>query len=66
MEANRKRFLSANELTKQYGIPNNMIRKDIKSGFAPGFYSNSWFYIDVPTYLDMICKRREEPKDDKD
>ena len=62
MEIEPKKYLSANKLSKVYGIPNNMIRKDIRTGEAPGFFSGSWFYIDVPAYLMVLNKRRKETK----
>ena len=57
MEIEVKKYLSANKLSKVYGIPNNMIRKDIRTGKCPGFFSGSWFYIDVPAYLQVLNER---------
>ena len=58
MDNGTTRFLSAHNTSKQYGIPENMIRRDIKTGRAPGFYSGTWFHVDVPAYLRILTERK--------
>lgn len=61
MDKQQKRFFSANEMHRQFGIPVTMIRREIKAGLVPGFYSGSWFHIDGPAYLEILSKRTEAP-----
>ena len=58
METIRKKYMSPHNLSQHYGIPENKIRADIKHGVAPGFYSGSWFHVDVESYLEMLSSRR--------
>ncbi len=57
METSTKKFMSPHKLSQQYGIPENMIRADIKRGIVPGFYSGSWFHVDVAAYLELLSNR---------
>ena len=52
-----KKFLSPRKLSQLYGIPETMIRRDIKRGLVPGFYSGTWFHIDVDSYIDLLTKK---------
>ena len=52
-----KRYYSANEFSRTFGIPLNLIRREIKLNITPGFYSGTWFYIDAPRYLEMLSNR---------
>ena len=49
-----RKFLSPHQVSQIYGIPENKIRKDIKRGLAPGFYSGTWFPVDVEAYLEKL------------
>ncbi len=57
MEAKVKKFMSPHRLSQQYGIPENKIRKDIKRGVAPGFYSGTWFHVDVEAYIGLLTQK---------
>lgn len=54
-----KRYYSANEINKKDGVPLTMIRKQIKAGLVPGFYSGTWFHIDRPAYLRMLSEQNK-------
>ena len=60
MTNEQKRFLSVNELNRAYGIPITMTRRRIKQGLVPGFYSGTWFHVDVPAYLEMLKRESEQ------
>ena len=47
----------AGKSSQIYGIPENKIRKDIKRGLAPGFYSGTWFHVDVEAYLEKLVQQ---------
>lgn len=53
-----KRYYSPNEMNKKFGIPITMIRREIKLGIVPGFYSGTWFHIDGPAYLCILNERQ--------
>jgi hypothetical protein len=57
MDMPTKKFMSPHKLSQKYGIPENMIRADIKRGIAPGFYSGTWFHVDVAAYLESLSNR---------
>ena len=52
-----KRYLSPNVFCSKYGVPVTMVRREIRMGLVPGFYSGSWFHVDVPTYLAVLSRR---------
>ena len=52
-----QRFKSIRKFSAAYGVPENLIRREVKQGIAPGFYSGSWFYIDAPAYLELLSAR---------
>ena len=54
-----RKFLSPHQVSQIYGIPENKIRKDIKRGLAPGFYSGTWFHVDVEAYLEELVHQGE-------
>lgn len=63
MEKEVKRYYSVNEMNKRFGIPVTMMRREIKAGCVPGFYSGSWFHIDSTAYLEILSRRTERPSD---
>ena len=63
MEKQQKRYYSVNEMNKQFGVPVTMMRREIKAGRVPGFYSGSWYHIDGPAYLEILSGRTEAPSD---
>ena len=52
-----RKFLSPHQVSQIYGIPENKIRNDIKRGLAPGFYSGTWFHVDVEAYLEKLVNQ---------
>ena len=60
-----RKFLSPHQVSQIYGIPENKIRKDIKRGVAPGFYSGTWFHVDVEAYLEKLV-HRDAPESEKE
>lgn len=58
MEREIRKFMSPRKLSQQYGIPENKIRADIRRGVAPGFYSGTWFHVDVVSYIDYLTHQR--------
>ena len=52
-----QRFMSIKRFSKTNGVPENLIRREVKQKQVPGFYSGSWFYIDSPAYLQMLSVR---------
>lgn len=57
----QKRYYSVNEMNKQFGVPVTMMRREIKAGRVPGFFSGTWFHIDGQAYLEILSKRTEAP-----
>ena len=53
----KQRFISINKFSQANGVPENLIRREVKQGIVPGFYSGTWFYIDSPAYLEMLSAR---------
>lgn len=53
----QKRYPSPNEFSRTYGIPIVFIRREIKKGVVPGFYSGTWFHIDALRYLEILSNR---------
>lgn len=45
-----------------YGIPEHFIRREIRAGRVPGFYSGSRFYINVPAFLQELEQSRSDSK----
>ena len=64
MEKRIRKFLSPHRLSQQYGIPENKIRKDIKRGIAPGFYSGTWFHVDVDAYIELLTGQKQTESED--
>ena len=54
---NEQRFKSIKKFSRERGVPENFIRREVKQGIVPGFFSGSWFYIDEPQYLEMLSAR---------
>lgn len=52
-----RKFLSINKFGQKNGVPLNFLRKEVKQGRVPGFYSGTWFYIDEPAYLTILSQR---------
>ena len=52
-----QRFKSIKRFSRDNGVPENLIRKEVRQKLVPGFYSGIWFYIDSPAYLDMLSAR---------
>ena len=52
-----QRFKSIKRFSRDNGVPENLIRKEVRQKLVPGFYSGSWFYIDAPAYLEMLSAR---------
>ena len=54
-----RQFYGARELSRLTGISENYIRRGIKDGTVPGFYSGSWFRVDAKAYLEQISQQHE-------
>ena len=57
MENQKQRFKSIKQFAATTGVPENLIRREVKQGIVPGFYSGSWFHVDAPAYLAMLSTR---------
>lgn len=54
---NDQRFKSIKKFATTNGVPENLVRREVKQGIVPGFYSGTWFHIDSPAYLRMLSAR---------
>lgn len=52
-----QRFKSISVFSKEYGVPEQMIRKEVRRGIVPGFFSGTWFHVDSPAYLEILSAR---------
>lgn len=57
MENQNQRFKSIKQFATTTGVPENLIRREVRQGLVPGFYSGTWFHIDAPAYLAMLSTR---------
>lgn len=55
-----QRYSSPNVFCKRFNVPVTMVRREIRMGLVPGFFSGTWFHIDVPAYLAVLSNRNKE------
>ncbi len=53
-------YLSVNRMASMHGIPRDYLRKRVKQGLVPGFYSGSAFRIDETAFLEMLAQECRE------
>ncbi len=52
-----RQFYGARTLSRLTGISEGYIRRGIKAGTVPGYYSGSWFRVDAKAYLSQLSKQ---------
>ena len=50
-----KPYMSPKSFSKEYGFPLHRLRELIAKGEVPGFYSRTYFYVDVQQFLDRLA-----------
>lgn len=63
MNGMEKRYYSPNEMNRLFGVPIVMLRREIRAGNVPGFYSGKWYHVDGPAYLEQLSNHNEFPAD---
>ena len=48
------KIATINEAEKETNIPASRIRKWVKIGIVPGFFSGNRFYVNVDKFLEMV------------
>ena len=50
-----QQYMTTRETAQELQVPENLVRRMVKSGAAQGFYSGNRFYIDVPAFREMLA-----------
>jgi len=58
-ECKTTRFQSIRETRRSTGIPECYLRKLVKEGKAPGFYSGKKFLVNVPALLAQLERENQ-------
>lgn len=49
-----KQYVSIRQAARIVGISHDRIRRWQKQGQVPGFYSGSWYYVNLPRFLEKL------------
>lgn len=47
-------FQTIRQVAKLFNLPEHLIRRLVKTGRAPGFYSGNRFYLNVPEFESQL------------